>query len=255
MIRRLASAVARKTLDRLGYLFLKREFVRFGYSLFVDLRRVGDNWGWSIDTVFDVGANVGQFARETLRELPQAKVHSFEPHPTTYARLTENLGDPRLTPHQLALGDKEGEATLYVYGDDGSSTLINSLVPDAKFPTKFGYKPTEVKVRCATIDNVCQENGVTRIDLLKVDTEGFDLTVLQGAERMFREGRVRFVYVEFSELLPSGGETSGALTPIAEYLGRFGFQYLVTYTDFVLHRGEVSVCANALFVAPPPTAQ
>jgi hypothetical protein len=133
----------------------------------------------------------------------------------------------------------------------GDGSLINSLVADARFPTKFGYEAKEIKVACTTIDAFCADNKIPEIDLLKVDTEGGDLFVLQGARRTMEEGRIRFVYVEFNTLRSEPGTTGGALLPIADYLAPFGFQYVVTYTDFALHQNEISVCANALFAAPP----
>lgn len=250
----LVGSALRALMSRLGYVAVKRNFIRFGFSLFTDMRRLSQAWGWSIETVFDVGANVGQFAGETLRELPGARVHSFEPHPGAFAQLAR-VYDPRLKAHELAVGAEPGEATLFVYGSEEETSLINSLTPDARFPQKFAYRAREVKVRCTTIDAFSAEAGVERIDLLKVDTEGFDLVVLQGAERMLREGKVRFVYVEFNDLFTKDGATGGALVPIAEYLARFGFAYLCTYTDFVLYEGKVSVCANALFAVPPAEAR
>jgi FkbM family methyltransferase len=254
-MKRMISALLRSQVSRLGYVMVKRDFTRFGYSLFTDIRRISKTWDWSIQTVFDVGANIGQFASETLRELPDTIVHSFEPHPRAFAKLSRSISGPRLSAHEWAVGDREGEAVLYVYGSDKDGSLINSLTPDARFPQKFGYQAREVKVRCTTIDAFCREAEVERIDLLKVDTEGFDLFVLRGAERMLREGRVRFVYVEFNDLFAKDNATGGALVPIAEYLEPFGFAYLCTYTDFVLYEGKVSVCANALFAVPPVQAR
>lgn len=99
-------------------------------------------------------------------------------------------------------------------------------MPDAKYPTEFGYPYEEMPVQCSTVDGFCNENDIGRIDLLKVDTEGSELLVLRGAEKMLSQGRVRFVYIEFSTLLPQIGIAGGALVPIAEYLTQFGFEYL-----------------------------
>jgi FkbM family methyltransferase len=241
----------RALLDRHGYLLLKREYARYGLSPFIDTVRIARSWDGAMRTVIDVGANAGQFAREALKELPAARVYSFEPHPSTFQRLTGAISDARLSAHQLALGERTGHATMYVYGDSGDGSLINSLVPDARFPTKFGYPATQITIPCVTLDAFCEQNKIEDIDLLKVDTEGSELLVLYGARRMMQQGRIRFVYVEFNALLPEAGTTGGALMPIAQYLAPFGFQYVVTYTDFVLHRNEISVCANALFAAPP----
>jgi FkbM family methyltransferase len=243
--------MTRKVMSRFGYLLLKREFMRYGMSPFVDATRISRSWGGSVLTIFDVGANAGQFAVEALDELPNAHIYSFEPHPQTFRRLTAVVSDPRLSPYQLAFGNQIGQTTLYVYGDTGGDgSLINSLVPNAQFPTRFGYSAKEISVPCTTVDAFCKEKGINQIDLLKVDTEGGDLFVLHGARRMMEQARIRFVYVEFNTLRPEPGTTGGALVPISDYLGQFGFHYVVTYTDFVLHEAKISVCANALFVAP-----
>ena len=160
----------------------------------------------------------------------------------------------QLSLHQTALGEKIGNVTLYEYGASGDGSLINSLVPNARFPVKFGYSAAEIAVPCTTVDTFCEENGVQHIGFLKVDAEGFDFFVLQGARRMLRERRVDYVYVEFNDLRPSFGTSGGALMPISDYLAEFGLQYVITYTDFVLSEREISVCANALFALPSPKA-
>jgi FkbM family methyltransferase len=224
---------------------------RYGMSPFLDAGRISQSWGGSVRTVFDIGANAGKFATEALNEIPSARIYSFKPHPQTFRQLTQAISNPRFQTYQLAISDRAGEVTLFVYGDMGDGSLINSLVADAYFPTKFGYKAREIKVACTTIDAFCADSKIAEIDLLKIDTEGGDLFVLQGARRTMEEGRIRFVYVEFNTLRPEPRTTGGALLPIADYLALFGFQYVVTYTDFVLHRNEISDCANALFAAPP----
>jgi len=245
----------RSGLERMGYALIKPEFSRFGLSLYVDVRRIGRQWGWSTTTVFDVGANVGQFAAEALAGFPEATVWSFEPFPKSFAKLVDGGANARLKPFQLALSDRIGESAFFAYSEEGDGSHINSLTDKARFPQRFGYKPRELTVKTSTIDAFCSEHGVERIDLLKVDTEGFDLVVLTGAEAMLRAGRVRFIYVEFNDLFEIPGAEGGALIPIAEYLKRFGYAYLTTYTDFVIYKGEVSVNANALFVLPPESAR
>ncbi|HVM99031.1 MAG TPA: FkbM family methyltransferase [Caulobacteraceae bacterium] len=247
----LVASAFRAGLRRAGYDLVKPEFARFGTSLFVDVGRICREWDWLVEVVFDVGANVGQFAAEALAGFPAARIHSFEPFPLALAKLTAALSDPRLTTHELALGDARGETTLYAYGAEDETSHINSLVPDARFPRRFGYTPREVRVRADTVDLFCQDAGIERIDVLKVDTEGFDLFVLKGAKAMLEAGRIRFVYVEFNDLFEVPGATGGALIPIAEYLRAFGYAYLVTYTDFVLYERRVAVNANALFALPP----
>ena len=59
-----------------------------------------------------------------------------------------------------------------------------------------------IPVQVQTIDDYCDKNSIGQIDILKIDTQGFDYEVLKGAERMLRDGRVRLIYTEiiFSEM-------------------------------------------------------
>jgi hypothetical protein len=108
----LLGKIIRTGLERFGYVLVKRDYARYGYSLFIDISRISRSWNWSIETVFDVGANVGQFASEALKELPGASIYSFEPFPHSFERLRESTSSERFSPHELALDDRSGEVTL-----------------------------------------------------------------------------------------------------------------------------------------------
>lgn len=247
---RLFSKVVRTSLDRLGYVLWKREFLLYGISPWLDITRLSRASSCSVQTFFDVGANVGQTARAALDAFPTANIFSFEPHPDTFKRLTEAIADPRLSAYQIAFGDEDGEVTLYEYGSSGTDTLINSLIPDSRFVTQFGYRAKERVARCSTIDRFCERHGIERIDVLKIDTEGFDLFVIKGAGRMLRERRIAFILTEYNDLHVKSGTTGGALLPIAEYLSSFGYRFVTSYTDYVLPQHDMFVCANALFALP-----
>ena len=64
-----------------------------------------------------------------------------------------------------------------------------------------GTMTSEFDVSVITLDDYCSELGIERVDLLKSDTQGYDLEVLKGAEALLRSGRVGLVYTEviFSE--------------------------------------------------------
>jgi len=155
---------------------------RHGHRDCIDLKRSGCQFS----VVFDVGANEGDSALRFRAAFPKATVYSFEPVHGTFEDLKRNVGgDDLIKPYQLALGSKDGDATIYLTGD----TYTNSLVkPDRSVGSEV------VKVR--TLDGFTSENGIERIDLLKIDTEGLDLEVLKGAHKKLSSGRVAFVLVE-----------------------------------------------------------
>lgn len=141
--------------------------------------------GFTPKIVIDIGANEGQTAIYIWEAFPGAEIHSFEPVQTTFQRLVRHVSARGCHCVQKAVGRNVGEATIHVTADSYSNSLIN------KSPHAM-----EQQVAVTTVDAYTAEQGINSIDLLKIDTEGFDLEVLAGAERCFTERRVKFVLIE-----------------------------------------------------------
>ena len=185
---------------------------------------------------------------------PRMRVVCFEPTPDTFRALQEAVSDlPEVVAHNFALGASAGIFDLFVYPDD---PLLNSLHPNAPFTVRFAakYDPMVRKLPCTvrTFDDVRRESGVERVNLLKIDTEGFDLHVLEGAADSLRDGRIDFVYLEFNTVLPKAGTAGGALAPVAGFLEPFGFNLVSTYTDQLVTSGAFFSGFNALFARQQP---
>jgi FkbM family methyltransferase len=241
----------RALLSRFDYVLWKREFLVYGVLPFHDINRLSHAWYLPIETCFDVGANTGQTAREMLEEFPFARVYSFEPHPVSCERLREIM-NPRFSAHMLALSDQCGEVPFYEYAATGGGSHVNSLLPNSHFPSHFRFSSGAKKItaQSTTIDTFCEQHSIEKIDVLKLDIEGSELAALEGARGMLERGRIRFVYTEYTGLVPTAGVAGGSLMPIATYLDGFGLVPIATYTDYVLHK-EKFVVANALFALWP----
>lgn len=148
--------------------------------------------GHDFTVVFDVGANIGQSAAKYLIWFPTAKVFSFEPAAATFIKLRETFKESkRVHCFQLAFSSAEGEGLFVAEAISETSHLLPAAkpVPDSS--------PNEYEKVCVRrIDCFCRENGISRISLLKVDTEGGDLEVLKGAADMLAQQRVDLVDVE-----------------------------------------------------------
>jgi FkbM family methyltransferase len=217
----------------------------FGRDVWVDIERLSERWGFSINCVFDVGANIGQTSLKVLAHFPNAEVYSFEPHPDTFRTLAAGLKGRRAEAVNLALSDKSGKAELFTYETD----LINSLTPTATFAVQFGKRGKKIPVQVSTVDEFCSSRNINAIDVLKVDTEGCDLEVLKGATLALKSRKVRFVYTEFNDILERTGRTGGALAPICSFLRPFGFCFVTCYTEEVITDGDFFAVHNALFAA------
>jgi len=144
--------------------------------------------------VLDVGANHGAYARMVRRVAPTATVHAFEPHPGTFAKLAERDAGTDICLVNAAMGDREGTLELYDFAADDGSTQASLSRDSVRF---FAADIVSHKVRCTTLDSYLEAEGIARVDLLKIDTEGFDLAVLRGARRAIAEKRLRLIQFEF----------------------------------------------------------
>ncbi len=156
-------------------------------------------------TFVDVGANIGYFSSlASMLVGEKGKVFSFEPSPYAFLRLAkmaESTLAKNIYPFSLALSDSPGQLQLPVppVGNHTPSLLDKSA------------KET-VTVEVTTLDRCLKANGVTQVNLLKIDVEGYELKALAGADTYFRAGTIENVLCEFNEYwLREAGTSSDEL--------------------------------------------
>ena len=239
----------RRALERSGFWLRSRSVLPYGIDYQLDIERLSQLYSLPVNVFFDIGANVGQTSRAALKSFPSATVYAFEPDDRSFASLTADVVDSRFRAFNLALSDTSGEAKFFDYGP---SATLNSLVANSQFAARTGNAATERTVQCETLDDLCTQLAIERVDVLKVDAEGHDLAVLVGGRRLLAENRVRFVYVEFNTLLNREGTLGGALLPISSLLEPAGFKFVATYPEYMITSGEFFVTSNALFFHQAP---
>ena len=145
--------------------------------------------------LFDIGANHGAYALYLRRVSPQSTIYAFEPHPRTFATLQARLADdPNIRLFNLAVSDVPGALKLYDFASEDGSTQA-SLDPEAI--RLFSTEMVAHDVTVTTIDAFMAEHAIARIDLLKIDTEGFDLAVLRGATAALAARAIGAIHFEF----------------------------------------------------------
>ncbi|MEL7035963.1 MAG: FkbM family methyltransferase [Cyanobacteria bacterium J06592_8] len=149
--------------------------------------------------VFDVGANVGGWTKEVLERKQNLEVHLFEPIPNNYTSLikslTQAIETKTVIPNNYALGQEDSLRTFYFYKDRPRwSTAYR------RFKVEKQYKlenPQEIPVLVTTLDRYCNTLGIQRINFLKIDVEGSELEVIQGAEEFLRKGKIDYIQFEY----------------------------------------------------------
>lgn len=125
------------------------------------------------DVVLDVGANIGMTAVAASKR--GAVVNAFEPDPNIFPYLMETIrvNDAPVTAHKLALGSEKGELSFFSNPVSGSASHL--VTADT-----LGQVSGEA-VQVSTVDAFAEDNGIEKIDLIKIDVEGFEIDVLRGA--------------------------------------------------------------------------
>lgn len=223
-----------------GYWLHKQSNLPVGADLFVDIHHKIRYP--TLHTLFDVGANVGQTRKYFRFHVPAAKIYSFEPVKNTYEQLKSSAaGDVNCVLENMALGDEAGEKTIRLF--DGDMTVLNSLRDDVM---NNAANAKEETIRIDTLDHYCNTHNIPKVDLLKIDTEGFEINVLKGAEQMLQNGRISFVYCETG--FQQSNQRNTYFPTLTEYLAKrdyffFGL-YQMDYHDWKRGNG----LGNALYV-------
>jgi FkbM family methyltransferase len=134
-------------------------------------------------TFVDVGAHIGYFSIVAAALVGEnGAVHSFEPDPDCFSRLVVNSSAyPWLTTYDSAVADRNGEIAFYrspKQGESGWGAIFN----------EDGNR-AEVSVRVCTLDNWMLEKEIEKIDVLKMDVEGSEYRVLEGAQALIARTR------------------------------------------------------------------
>ena len=138
-----------------------------------------------IDTVVDVGANVGYFSLMCKKRYTDCTIHAFEPMPDAFRLLKLNVGSSsKVHLYQQACGEKSGTEQMLINDTNKAESMISEV----------GDLTVEVVTLDQVLDKLCSTNPTGLIDLLKVDVETFEQSVLKGASNTL--SKTRFLFLE-----------------------------------------------------------
>ena len=171
-------------------------------------------------TVLDIGANQGYYTLLASRKVgPQGKVFAFEPSPREIRRLKLHLWLNRCKNVELstsALGAVAGTGKLHVVL--GTESGCNSLrPPEVSQPTGLLHVPVQ------RLDDVLKARGISHVDFIKLDVEGAELSVLQGAQRLLESAPRPVILAEVQDIRTQ--PWSYRASEIIRYLADKGYKW------------------------------
>lgn len=187
---------------------------------------------------FDIGANLGQTIKKMTSHYPDVKIYAFEPSKMCFTLLKETFDNPNVSVHNLAVGSSCSQLEFNEYSWSALNSLLKRAYGKAKILETYIVEVT-------TIDEFCKINGISFINLLKTDTEGYELNVLKGASEMMKQNRIQFVYVEIFFNENYVGQSS--FGDIYNFLLENRFE-LVRFYDVLYTDEGVASKTDALFI-------
>jgi FkbM family methyltransferase len=158
---------------------------------------------FEINTVLDVGANVGDFAKLAREVFPSATIYSFEPLPDCFAVLRAALpGDENFFPIECGIGREKGTLDFYrSYHSPSSSFLKMEEFHKEAFPyTSDGQAPEPLKINVQTLDDSLSDKDLKNNILLKIDVQGFELEAIAGGSQTLSRSKVVIIEMSFAHL-------------------------------------------------------
>ncbi len=146
--------------------------------------------------VFDVGANVGKYISYLDECISvEYEAYCFEPSKTTFAQLTENTSKIKNI-HLINKGLGDKTETLTLYSNEISNTQSSMLKRDMSHWEEDYNLVNEEKVEITTLDLFCRENQIDFIDFMKVDVEGYEMKMFEGAKDFLESKKIGAIQFE-----------------------------------------------------------
>ena len=184
-------------LKKLSYTLIRhRYWLALRYFVFPTIEHEALFKNYKFATVFDVGANVGEYTLVAKQLNPSCRIYAFEIVPKTFSLLLENTKHLSQVVHvNKGLSDENGSLDIFIGGGSLTSTAFK-IDADASHQRTYGSTVECQAIKAA--DYIVSEE-IARVDFVKIDTEGMDLRVIKGFEaHLDKVSAIQFEYGIFN---------------------------------------------------------
>ena len=189
--------------------------------------------------IFDVGGYHGVMASYYRDRFPHSKVYCFEPFPKSFEELIANVGhDPSIIAFNQGFADKSGDREFFSNAFAPTNSLLRaSSAGNAIWGDGVFDEQSRIIAKFGTIDEFVSTHGIDRIDIMKLDVQGAEHLVLEGARDMLCSKRVALIYGEIT-VMPTYEGQQELHQELAVYR-QFGFRLHSIYNPSFAPNGAI----------------
>ena len=230
-----------------------KKIIKYCFKIIhIDIRRIPEyeknKFVWlkdlGINTIIDIGANIGQFAQMIHKVLPTASIFSFEPIDDCYQKLIKNMADvPNFYAFNYALGDTDTDMEMHVNDFTASSSLLPMMDLHKQC---FPYTAHECikKVKVKQLDVAARGLDFDGNLLVKIDVQGYEDKVIRGGQRVLSQAKVLIVETTFERLY----DGQPLFKDVYDLLSNMGFSYMGNFQQMKSPLDGGVLQADSIFV-------
>lgn len=184
----------------------------------------------NIETIIDVGANIGQYAMNIRDAGYKGRIISFEPLSAAYRQLKRNgRRDKGWTiADRMALGNRDGETEINISANSVSSSILPMMDSHKKAARDSAYIGKE-RVTVRRLDSLLPDLDLAGNVFMKIDVQGFEIEVLNGASQFLSMSRGLQIELSLVELY--AGQMS--MENMINLVSNLGFELYALFPGFV----------------------
>ena len=174
-------------------------------SEFTYIKKIIKNFDFNNNLFLDIGAHHGEITEYVYNLTNNIDIVSFEPNPNSFNFLKNRFKNKldRIDLQNIACGNKDENSVIYDFENSKNGSVNSTMIKDVMTELYKRKKNTqsiiELKIVVSKLDSFLKDNK-KKIPIIKIDTEGFEYNIIEGALETFKNASVEIVIIEFNKM-------------------------------------------------------
>ena len=200
-----------------------------------------------VNLIIDAGASIGDTSQKLSNLFPNADVHAFEPFPEFVDALQQKaIVNPKIKVQPFALGEKNGTCSFHVNESKGTNSLLKPREKSREVYGSLMESEGVIEVHLKRLDDWVASTNIQKVDILKLDLQGGELSALQGATELLQKGNISSILCEV--MFEKAYQEQPSWIELVSLIEKSGFRLFNAYHKHH-HIGQI-LQADVLFIQP-----